>query len=662
MKSKLWMVAAIITCGLLLTSCTDVTGNDDNPVGPVNPEPTTPTNIVEPSDFSSYIDMNTYAGDDFYQYAVGKWLADNPLEVRETENGTNAQHRKNKENFLSSLKSSADEVIRRLRNDFSPSSTSSDLAILKDRIKSISSIKSIEDMYASMGQLMLAGYQTPFYFSSVAYERVVSPIFAMPDKASFYATDWWSLHEYAGLTEEDAEKAEEIINSWKEMLVANNLVASKSGSIPRDIDERRLVKFNSARTRAGETNPLLSIFTSMGLSENIAQAMIYGEYEHINKFLASLTLDQLKLFNIYIVANRDLDYIPLSESEDFETLLTRLVEAKYSPLSVRVSDIFNKTIPAASRTEAIAMATEYRNAFRERVSKLSWMSGATKAKAIEKIDNMDFCIGWPDDDSKRGEWTVKVPAGVAEGKSSFYTDALDLHMQQASIVNEKLNSTSTEDLFYAEEVSTPSYQNNAFFSQVNNAVYILSSNLVPPVFDPSRSDAFKYGVLGFTIGHEITHGFDPKGKDYDKTGRRAPWMAKADSLAFDALSKKMIARFNTLAIGDIYKCDGRRTVTENTADLGGLYIGYDAYMNLLARKGVTGAERDRQGREFFRAFAYAWMANMSELAIKLFENDVHAPNPLRVNGNVYLMDEFYRLFNISSGNMYLPPVDRIEIW
>lgn len=659
MKSKLWMLAAILSCGFLLTSCKDVAGTDDNPV---NPEPATPTNIVEQTDFSSYIDMNTYAGDDFYRYAVGKWLTENPLGDK-SANGTLAQQSNNTNDFLASLATSTDEVISRLRNDFNVSSVTSDLAIVKEKVNYINSITSIEDMYKAMGQMMLAGYHAPFFFTSVAYERTVSPFFALPENSSFYDLDDESMKKYGGMTDAEVKKTEELIDSWEKLLVDKELIAGKSGRIPRHILESRLVKFNFTLTRAGGSNPLLSIFTSMGFKEDDAKAMVYDEYEHINTFLAKLTLDQLKLFNIYMVLNRDLNYIPQEETDTFKNLLTHLIETKYGPLSVLVSEIYNKTIPAANRTAATAMASEFRKTFKDRINKLTWMSDATKAKAIEKLENMDINIGWPDDESKRADWTVKVPAVVTEGKSSFYTDVLDIFIQQAKIAIKKINSESKEDLFYADEVNSSSFESNAFYSQVNNAVYILSSNLVPPIFDPGRSDAINYSVLGAsTIGHEITHGFDPGGKNYDKTGKETPWMTAADALAFDALSNKIIARFNTLSIGDIYKCDGKKTVTENTADLGGLYIGYDAFMNLLDKKGVTGAERDRQGREFFRGFAYAWMGNLSEKKIKSYAKDPHSPHALRVNGNVYLMDEFYRLFNISSGNMYLAPADRLVIW
>ena len=109
-------------------------------------------------------------------------------------------------------------------------------------------------------------------------------------------------------------------------------------------------------------------------------------------------------------------------------------------------------------------------------------------------------------------------------------------------------------------------------------------------------------------------------------------------------------------------CNGEATLAENIADLGGLYICYDAFVKKMKASGISGDELDRQGREYFRGFAYGWMENMSENAIEDYKQDNHAANCLRVNGNVYLMDEFYRLFNIKDGKMYLTPKDRIEIW
>ena len=159
-QRKLWMMAAILTSGLSLSSCQDwVTTNDDNPV---NPETGEPTNIVENSDFSSYMDVNTYAGDDFYQHAIGKWLAEHPLKFLQSENGTNSEQLEQTEAFKSSLKTMTDdEVIKRLKDDYNISTKASDLEILKGKVAAINAVTSTTDMYKKMGQLMLEGYLTP---------------------------------------------------------------------------------------------------------------------------------------------------------------------------------------------------------------------------------------------------------------------------------------------------------------------------------------------------------------------------------------------------------------------------------------------------------------------------------------------------------------------
>jgi len=211
-----------------------------------------------------------------------------------------------------------------------------------------------------MGQLMLAGYHTPFLLAPFVMNRMVIPFFSLPSFTSDYDIGALSLYEYGGLAEADADKAITIINSWKDLLVSKKILQSRNIEIPRDIRESRLVRFSVTSTRAGETNPLLSIFTAMGFQKDAYYSLLEPGYEHINTFLAGLTLDELKLFTIYNVVNRDLDYIPTSESDDFDALLRRLVDAKYSPLNVRTSDIYNKTIPAANRTAAIVMATEFR--------------------------------------------------------------------------------------------------------------------------------------------------------------------------------------------------------------------------------------------------------------------------------------------------------------
>jgi putative endopeptidase len=604
--------------------------------------------------------MSTYAGDDFYQYAVGKWLQNNPLKEMEMCNGTLWGMDVAMEAFIDSQAlNSEDEVLKRLNSDFSASTKDADLALLKQKVADIYAISSVDEMYKKMGELMFDGYQTPFVFSCMPNERRVRPYLKLVsdrfDASSFH------FEEYAGISETEAKLIVKVSERWKNECLQD--AEDESRKMPHYLKELNVVEVTFPKTRAGgATSPLEAILTSMGFTSNDIKLLADKDYKKNDAFLSKLSLDDLKRFSVYMVVNRDLRFIPYESEWDYMNSFVCLTLGNNNPLAIRLSGIYNKKIPAANRAAAITMANELRETFKERMNKLPWMSADTRAKAIEKLDNMITMIGWPDDDSRREEWSVKAPSVPADGKATFYTDVLDLYKQKGKIIMSMLNNEKIEDLFYANEMEAASYTANALYSPNNNHFVIMSCNLVPPIFDPNRNDAINYAVLGAsTIGHEITHGFDPNGKQFNKVGKLEEWMAPADSKAFDALTEKMIAHFNKQRYGN-YGCDGYRTVGENTADLGGLYIGYDAFMKLLAKKGVTGDELDRQGREFFRAFAYGWMGNYNSGYIQLISTDFHAFEPVRVNGNVYLMDEFYRLFNIKSGKRYLAPADRIEIW
>jgi predicted metalloendopeptidase len=322
-----------------------------------------------------------------------------------------------------------------------------------------------------------------------------------------------------------------------------------------------------------------------------------------------------------------------------------------------VSAVFNKAISAANREAVMKMAKELRASFKERINNRQWISAATKANAIEKLEAMTFYVGWPGDDSGRKNWLMKAP-----NKKSIYQDILDLFKQRTALVYQMKGKEGEANIFYVHEWGSPSYENNAAYMQSDNSMYILSNNLISPSFDIQMIDAMKYGMLGTLVGHEITHGFDNEGCLYNKIGKYEDWWTPADKQNFEKLQDAMVKNFNQLYYADNVYCDGEFTLVENIADLGGLNIAYDAFVKKMKATGISGDELDRQGREFFRAYAYYFMENMSAEEIESYKQDEHAPFCLRVNGNVYLMDEFYRLFNIKDGKMYLAPKDRIEIW
>lgn len=612
---------------------------------------------------------NVYAGDNFYEYAVGRWLDQNPLKPGQYNNGTMAAQQDVYENFLKALsgkdygvKTGTDEVITALNDDYSAKEYADDKALLMAKIDKIDKAATKDALYEQMGLLVKEGYQMPFEYVCMPVERRVTPVLEFPDKIKHLSASDKDLIEFANMTAEEAAKTMKEAEEWKKFLVDKKL-SNKDNSDNRQ-REMRLKKVNlRSGTRAAGKAPLLAILKAAGI--DTSGNLLAGEkFESLGNYLDLSTLEQLKMLCKYLLVNRDYEFIPSDPNNkqrvwEVNNVLTALFKYTFSPISVNASAVFNQSIPAANREAAVKMAEEIRASFKERINNRQWLSAATKTKAIEKLEAMTFNIGWPANDSGRKNWLVKVP----KDRKSLYQDILDLFCQRTALVDQMKGKEGDADLFYAQEWYDQSYKPNARYMEVNNSMYILSINLIEPIFDLQMCDALKYSVIGATtIGHEITHGFDNEGSLYNKIGKKEEWWTPADKQNFAKLQDAMVKNFNSLYYADNVYCDGKATLPENIADLGGLYICYDAFVKKMKASGISGDELDRQGREYFRGFAYGWMENMSENAIEDYKKDEHSANLLRVNGNVYLMDEFYRLFNIKDGKMYLAPKDRIEIW
>ena len=655
------MMAAILTCGPMLTSCVDST--EDNPSGGSSD----PRNINEPSVFADLMYPNIYVGDDFYDYAVGRWLDQNPLKPGQYNNGTSAAMDEIKDEFLGTLtskdygvKTATDEVITALYNDYSAKEYADDKALLKEKLDKLDKAATKEALYEQMGLLIKEGYQMPFEYLCRPIERRVTPMLMFPRSTKEFIATAETLIELADMTKAEAKSTMEMADDWMNFLV-NQKISRKASSHRNDYRKARLEKVNLRSGTRGAATALQAILKAAGIDAD-KDLMADKHFAYVEDYIDACMLDHLKRLCKYLVVNRDCDYIPSDPNDkqrvwNAEDIVATLCKCSYSPITVNVSAVFNKAISAANREEVVKMTEELRACFKERINNRQWISAATKANAIEKLEAMTFYVGWPGDDSGRKNWLMKAP-----NKKSIYQDILDLFCQRTALVDQMKGKEGEANLFYANEWDSPSYVNNASYLQSDNSMYILSNNLMSPSFDIQMIDAMKYGMLGTLIGHEITHGFDNEGCLYNKIGKYEDWWTPADKQNFAKLQDAMVKNFNQLRYADNVYCDGEATLVENIADLGGLNIAYDAFVKKMKATGISGDELDRQGREFFRAYAYYYMENMSAEKIEDYKQDEHAPFCLRVNGNVYLMDEFYRLFNIKDGKMYLAPKDRIEIW
>jgi putative endopeptidase len=205
---------------------------------------------------------------------------------------------------------------------------------------------------------------------------------------------------------------------------------------------------------------------------------------------------------------------------------------------------------------------------------------------------------------------------------------------------------------------------NAYYNATNNEIVFPAGILQPPDFDPSGDDALNYGAIGGTIGHEMTHGFDDKGRRFDADGNLKQWWTDEDNQRFIERSKKVVDEYDAFVAIDSLHVNGKLTLGENIADFGGLTIAYYAYQKHLQKHGRKDIDGFTPEQRFFIAFAQSWRGMWRpELLRMVVQTDPHAPDRWRVNGTVSNMPEFKRAFGCQDGDpMVRPEGKRAEIW
>jgi predicted metalloendopeptidase len=334
-----------------------------------------------------------------------------------------------------------------------------------------------------------------------------------------------------------------------------------------------------------------------------------------------------------------------------------LLSYSNSPLSLSVSRYYcENQVDPKSKTAVKEMGETLRQTFINRIERNTWLDAESKAGAKEKLEKMLIQVGWPDQWNESAEATVKD-----DGAMNTYDLICDLFKQRTSKTIPALaGKTGADDLFMTELTEVAAWEPNACYAPFNNEVIICASNLQPPIYDPTKDIVYNYAMMGApTLGHEMTHGFDANGSEFDAIGAIRNWMSPQASVTFKSLTDKVVEHYDEWEYYRGCRCKGKETEQENTADMGGLCIAYEA---LMAQKQDSATEKLYVVREYYPAFAYGWMEVGAPLYYLGFILDNHAPGMLRVNGTVREMDEFYEAFGITDGKMYISPQYRIHIW
>ena len=389
----------------------------------------------------------------------------------------------------------------------------------------------------------------------------------------------------------------------------------------------------------------------------------------VEKILADEPLDDLKAYaEAHAVASSTAYLDDNFRKADFE--LSRVMTGvqqdrpRWKRATALVSGILGEAIgklyvekyfPASSKEMMITLVKNLQTALSQRIAEATWMSDATKAQAQDKLANFIVKIGYPD------TWKDYSALNIDESLSLFENMSVAAQFLSKDYIARKVNKPVDKK----EWQMTPQTV-NAYYNPTTNEICFPAAILQPPFFDPNVDEAVNYGGIGGVIGHEMSHGFDDQGSQFDKYGNQKDWWTAADKKNFEARTKVLVDYFSTIEALPGKHINGRLTLGENIGDNGGLNISFRALQNVLkenpsAAKTIDGFTPEQR---FFLSWATVWAGNARpEFIDRQIKTDPHSPAEARVNGALPQIDAWYKAFDVKKSNkLFVDKKKRAQIW
>lgn len=311
----------------------------------------------------------------------------------------------------------------------------------------------------------------------------------------------------------------------------------------------------------------------------------------------------------------------------------------------------DKNFKPEAKKRMMDLVNNLQETYAERIKRLDWMSEVTQQKALAKLSTFMKKIGYPDN------W--RNYDALAIGKESYYKNIEAAAAFDYNYMVSKLGQPVDKTEWQMTPPTVNAYYNPAF-----NEIVFPAGILQYPFFDMNADDAVNYGGIGAVIGHEMTHGFDDQGRQYDADGNLKDWWTPEDAKLFDEKANVVVKQFDGYTVLDSTHVNGKLTLGENLADLGGLAIAYEAFKKTAQGKGTEKIDGFTPDQRFFLSWAQVWRANTrpEEIASRIV-TDPHSPNLWRCNGPLSNMEAFYQAFNVKEGDkMYKPANERAKVW
>lgn len=632
---------------------------------------------------------------DFFKYANGGWFKNNPIPSTEQSNGIFRTIADTINNQIKQIceKSAQDESAEKGSNkqkigDFYASGmdtiaiNKAGISPLKSEFAKIDAIKDVPSLVTSIAHLHTIGASPAFSFY-LGQDDKISTKYAL-----FLGQGGLGLgnRDYYFNTDEQTVKIRtEYVKHLQAMLKLigqNEASATSIMKLETDLakasrkleDLRDPIKNYNKMTVAslGKITPNInwnSMFPVLGVAK--ADSVIVGQpefYKALNSFVKSYSIEDWKTYLKWDLVNSYAAYLNSDiEKQNFKFYLTvmngvskqkprwkRVVGQTDNYLGELIGQVYvAEYLPKGSKEKLLEIGNNIRDVYADHIKKLDWMSEATKVKALKKLSKIVMKVGYPD------KW--KDMSSMKIDRKSYCGNVI-----QANIWSYKDMINKYGKPVDRTEWSMNPQTYNAYYNPSNNEIVVPACNIIVPGFEGRMpDDAILYGIIGgSTFGHEITHGFDDQGSQYDENGNLNNWWTPEDLKKFQAKTKLIVSQFNKYTVLGNKHINGEATQGENIADLGGVVMGYEAFKKTAQYKNNQKISNLSPDQRFFLAYGYAWMVNTKDEALaSQIMTDVHAPAQFRINGPLSNIPEFYKTFNVKPGNkMYQPDSLRVVIW
>lgn len=643
------------------------------------------------------IDHSVRPQDDFFHFAVGRWLKKNPIPKTESRWGSFYVLRDQARDALHA-------ILERIKNK--PAQPGTELQKLRDFYRTamdektrgrqgitplkkylalVDRIQSLESLARVLGELHAMGFSalwTPIVDqdekkSEETILHLWQASLILPDREYYLKSDKKSkeirkeytryierMLQLGGYAKKKTKKTARIIIGIETKLAK----ASRSRAALREVEKQYHKITSQALQKLAPRISWQRYFSSLGVPQ--LSSLIVGQPEFfgaVSVMVKNIPLEHLKMYLYWVLLDGAADFLSKKFIQERFRFHGKVISgtAQIKPLWQRVVMTINATIGEAlgklyiekhfsPRAKKVmdALVDQIIRAYARRIQKLDWMSAGTKNRALKKLAKIRRKIGYP----KR--WRDYQ---ALEIKPDSYLENV---LRAGRFEHRRLLAKIGKPLDRGEWFMTPPTV-NAYYSPSLNEIVFPAGILRPPFFDANAFEAVNYAGIGSVIGHELTHGFDDQGSKFDEKGNMREWWLKSDRARFIKKSELLIQQFNGYTVADGIRINGKLTLGENIADLGGLVIAYDAFREVIKRKRppktIDGWTPDQL---FFLSFAQVEREHTRpEEERRLATIDPHSPPRYRANGTLSNIEEFYKAFEVKQGDkMFHRPEIRAKIW